>query len=177
MLHFHKAELGDAAAIATLINNAYRGESSRKGWTTEADWIDGLRTDTKSVVQIIGRHDAFMLIGVLQDVIVASICCELTPIDNQPIAQLGMIAVKPALQNRGYGQSLIHAAESVVKREWRVLGFHMQVLTIRHELIAFYERLGYERSGILQAFPENPALWQAKVANLTFEVLVKKLPR
>lgn len=177
MLHFYKAELSDAAAIAALINSAYRGESSRKGWTTEADWIDGLRTDTKTVAQIIGRNDAFILIGVLADVIVASLCCELTPMERQPIAQLGMIAVKPVLQNRGHGKSIIQAAETIAKREWRVQGFHLQVLSVRQELIAFYERLGYERTRIFQAFPQNPALWQTKVTDLTFEMLIKRLPR
>ena len=75
MLNFYKAEVVDAEAIAKLINTAYRGETSRKGWTTEADILDGLRTTTAEIGKIIKRDSAYMLIGVLKDEIVASICC------------------------------------------------------------------------------------------------------
>ena len=63
MLILQKAEINDANNIAQLINSAYRGEASRKGWTTEADLLEGLRTSTKEVAQIIKRTDTFMLIG------------------------------------------------------------------------------------------------------------------
>ncbi|CAN4265933.1 NAT_SF domain containing protein [Methylophilaceae bacterium] len=177
MLHFHKAELVDAQDIAALINSSYRGESSRAGWTTEADILDGLRTTTQEVASIIKRDDAFMLVGVLRDQIVATICCERQDAYGRNIAHLGMIAVKPTLQNKGHGTTMIHAAEAMTFREWRVVGFHMAVITLREELIAFYERLGYARSGEFKNFPENSALWQPKVAGLTLEYLVKIIKR
>ncbi len=177
MLHFHKAELGDAQAIAALINSAYRGESSRAGWTTEADILDGLRTTTQEVASIIKRDDAFILVGVLRDEIIATICCERQEAHGRNIAHLGMIAVKPVLQNKGHGTMMIQAAEVMTLREWRVVGFHMAVITLREELIAFYERLGYARSGEFKSFPENAALWQPKVAGLTLEYLVKIIKR
>ena len=155
MLHFHKAELVDAQDIAALINSSYRGESSRAGWTTEADILDGLRTTTQEVASIIKRDDAFMLVGVLRDQIVATICCERQDAYGRNIAHLGMIAVKPTLQNKGHGTTMIHAAEAMTFREWRVVGFHMAVITLREELIAFYERLGYARSGEFKNFPEK----------------------
>ncbi|MES2502261.1 MAG: GNAT family N-acetyltransferase [Pseudomonadota bacterium] len=177
MLHFHKAELVDAQDIAALINSAYRGESSRAGWTTEADILDGLRTTTQEVASIIKREDAFVLVGVLRDQIVATICCEKQDAYGRNIAHLGMIAVKPTLQNKGHGATMIQAAEAMTAREWRVVGFHMAVITLREELIAFYERLGYVRSGEFKNFPENSALWQPKVAGLTLEYLVKIIRR
>lgn len=177
MLHFHKAELVDAQDIAELINSSYRGESSRAGWTTEADILDGLRTTTQEVASIIKRNDAFVLVGVLRDQIVATICCERQDAYGRNIAHLGMIAVKPTLQNKGHGTTMIHAAEAMTFREWRVVGFHMAVITLREELIAFYERLGYARSGEFKNFPENSALWQPKVAGLTLEYLVKIIKR
>ncbi len=177
MLHFHKAELVDAQDIAALINSAYRGESSRAGWTTEADILDGLRTTTQEVASIIKREDAFVLVGVLRDQIVATICCEKQDAYGRNIAHLGMIAVKPTLQNKGHGATMIQAAEAMTAREWRVVGFHMAVITLREELIAFYERLGYVRSGEFKNFPENSALWQPKVTGLTLEYLVKIIRR
>jgi len=169
MLSFHKAELNDASVIADLVNSAYRGESSRAGWTTEADILDGLRITTPEVATLIRREDAFVLVGVLRDQVVASIACE--RLENT--AKFGLIAVKPTLQNKGYGREMIQAAEVITTREWRVAGFFMSVITLRTELIEFYERLGFERSGQFEDFPENPALWQPKVQSLALEFLVK----
>jgi ribosomal protein S18 acetylase RimI-like enzyme len=177
MLHFHKAELSDAQAIAALINSAYRGESSRAGWTTEADILDGLRTTTQEVASIIQREDAFILVGVLRDEIVATVCCERQDAYGRNIAHFGMIAVKPTLQNKGHGTTMLQAAEAMTFREWRVVGFHMAVITLREELIAFYERLGYLRSGEFKKFPEDSELWQPKVPDLTLEYLVKIIKR
>lgn len=173
MLHFFKAELVDAEAIANLINSAYRGETSRKGWTTEADILEGLRTTTAEVASIIKRNDAFILMGVENDVVVATICCELQVIAFKHTVHFGMIAVKPTLQNKGHGKDLINAAETMTKREWRVAGFHMAVISLRTELIEFYERLGYERTGEFKDFPEESPLWQPKVDGLSLQYLAK----
>lgn len=173
MLHFYKAELSDAQAIAQLINSAYRGENSRKGWTTEADILDGLRTTTEDVANMIKRTDAFMLMGVLNDEIVATIACERQKVADALTAHFGMIAVKPTLQNKGYGKDLITAAEVMTKREWRVAGFHMSVISIREDVIHFYERLGYERTTEFMEFPVNPEIWQPKVDGLVLQYLVK----
>jgi len=169
MLNFYKAELSDAAAIAALVNSAYRGETSRAGWTTEADLLDGLRITTPEVATLIRREDAFVLAGVLRDQVVATIACE--RLENT--AKFSLIAVKPTLQNKGYGREMIRAAEAITTREWRVAGFFMSVITLRTELIEFYERLGFERSGQFEDFPENPSLWQPKVRPLALEYLVK----
>jgi ribosomal protein S18 acetylase RimI-like enzyme len=173
MLNFYKAELIDASAISELVNSAYRGESSRAGWTTEADFLDGLRTNTQEIASIIKRDDAFILIGVLNDQIIATICCEQQIAHGRYTAHLGMIAVKPTLQNQGHGADIIQAAEAIASREWRVVGFYMTVISIRSELIAFYERLGYARTGEFKDFPVNSALWQPKIIGLNLEYLAK----
>ena len=173
MLNFYKAELVDAEAVAKLVNAAYRGETSCKGWTTEADILDGLRTTTSEVGKIIKSKNAFMLIGVFKDEIVATICCEWQELAFKDTVHFGMIAVKPSLQNKGYGKALIKAAEAICLREWRVVGFHMAVISIRHELIAFYERLGYVRTGEFKDFTENSTLWQPKVDGLNLQYLAK----
>ena len=173
MLNFYKAELVDAEAIAKLVNAAYRGETSRKGWTTEADILDGLRTTTAEVSKMIKRKDAFILIGVYRDEIVATIYCEWQELAFKDTVHFGMIAVKPSLQNKGYGKKMIQAAEAMTLREWRVAGFHMAVISIRHELIAFYERLGYKRTGEFADFPVKSDLWQPKVEGLNLQYLAK----
>jgi GNAT superfamily N-acetyltransferase len=173
MLNFHKAELIDAEAIAQLVNFAYRGKTSRIGWTTEADILDGLRTTTAEVGEIIKSENAFILIGVLKDEVVATICCEWQELGLKNTVHFGMIAVKPKLQNKGYGKTLIQAAEAICLREWQVAGFHMAVISIRHELIEFYERLGYIGTGEFTEFPVNSDLWQPKVEGLNLLYLAK----
>ena len=175
MLIFQKAEISDASAIAQLINSAYRGEASRKGWTTEADLLEGLRTTTADVAKIIKREDAFMLIGTHNNEIVATICCEWQAIAGSNTAHFGMIAVKPSLQNKGYGKQIIAAAEALTRREWRAVGFTMTVISIRHDVIKFYEKLGYQRTGEFKDFPVNPELWQPKVEGLNLQYLAKLL--
>lgn len=174
MLNFHKAELADASFIAQLINSAYRGETSRKGWTHEADILDGLRIHIDEIAQIIKPDSAavsprFIIIGEKNDEIIATICCE----KHNTNAHLGMIAVKPTLQNKGYGKAIIQAAEAITLREWRVTGFAMDVISIRTELLAFYERLGYKPTGKLSTFPVNPLIWQPKVNGLKLARLEK----
>ena len=173
MLLFQKAEISDASAVAQLVNSAYRGEISRKGWTTEADLLEGLRTTRQELAEIIKREDAFMLIGIINNEIVATICCEWQAIADNNTAHFGMIAVKPTLQNKGYGKQIIQAAEALTRREWRVVGFTMTVISLRHELITFYEKLGYQRTGEFKEFPKKPELWQPKVESLNLQYLAK----
>lgn len=173
MLNFYKAELSDAQTLAQLINSAYRGESSRKGWTTEADILDGLRTTTQDIANIILSADQFILMGELNGEIIACMRCERQILSNHPTANFGMIAVKPSLQNKGYGKDIIRAAEAITKREWRVVGFYMSVISLRLELIEFYERLGYVRTGEYVEFPVKPDLWQPKMEGLNLQYLAK----
>jgi hypothetical protein len=51
----------------------------------------------------------------------------------------------------------------------------MTVISCRNELLAFYERRGYRRTGVSKAFPVNPELWLPKVADLRLEMLEKAL--
>ncbi|MFT7228062.1 MAG: ribosomal protein S18 acetylase RimI-like enzyme [Methylophilaceae bacterium] len=77
-----------------------------------------------------------------------------------------MIAVKPKLQNKGYDKILIQAAEAICLREWQVVAFHMAVISIRHELIGFYERFSSIRTGDFTGFPVNFYLLRSKVEGL-----------
>ena len=51
-LEFRCATLADVDTIVTLVESAYRGESSKAGWTTEADLLDGQRTDRDTVQRL-----------------------------------------------------------------------------------------------------------------------------
>jgi GNAT superfamily N-acetyltransferase len=138
-LFFRCALISESAAIAALVNAAYRGESSRQGWTTEADLLDGLRTTAKDVQQVIESEHNVILVCVSGDELIASVCLE----KKADAAYVGMFVVKPAMQGTGIGKQLLTYAESYAAQYWSVSKFCMHVITLRHELIAFYERRGY----------------------------------
>jgi len=169
MRHFRKAVLTDAEAISKLVNMAYRGESSRAGWTTEADILDGLRTSADEVERLITSEDTIVLLCLDDDELLGSICLEKV----NAIVHIGMFVVNPILQANGIGKCLLAEAEKFAQETWAVNKFQMHVITLRHELIAFYERRGYWRTGLLSEFPVNLAVWQPKLAGLQLETLEK----
>lgn len=173
MLNFFKAELTDSSTLSELINSAYRGESSRQGWTTEADILDGVRTTTADIAKIVQSTSQFILMGELNQEIVACVQCQQQTLSGHPTVHFSMVAVKPTLQNKGHGKDILQAAEAMTKREWRAVGFYMSVISMREDVIAFYERLGYERTGEYIDFPVNPEKWQPKVAGLNLQYLAK----
>ena len=190
MIEIRLAQHTDAEAIANLINSAYRGESSRAGWTTEADLIDGLRTTAQEIAALIQRPHLFILIGELRigalemgkqemgnidQQVVATICCECLEEGGQHKAKLGMIAVKPTLQNQGLGRQMILAAEAHALNQWSIQKYCMTVVTARDTLIAFYNRLGYQPTGLVRPFPYESDLWQVKVEGLQFEYFEKPI--
>jgi len=168
-LSFRPADVIESSKIAALANTAYRGETSRQGWTTEADLLDGLRTTAQEVQQLIESDASVILLCKMDGEIVGSVCVE----KSVDAVHVGMFVVNPALQGAGIGKQLLTYAESYAKQRWNADRFLMHVITLRHELIAFYERRGYRRTGIFKTFPVNPEMWQPKLSGLQLEVLQK----
>jgi ribosomal protein S18 acetylase RimI-like enzyme len=169
MQHFRKAVLTDAEAISKLVKMAYRGESSRAGWTTEADILDGLRTSAEEVERLIVAKNTIILLCLNDAELLGSICIEMA----QTTVHIGMFVVNPALQAKGIGKQMLAEVEKLAQEMWIVDKFQMHVITLRHELILFYERRGYLRTGIVGEFPVNPEVWQPKLAGLQLETLEK----
>ncbi len=172
MIHsMSKAAKQDAGQIAALVNLAYRGESSKQGWTTEADLLAGRRTDTEEILQLISSDDSMFLLYKAEVELIGSVHLH----KQAEQVCLGMLAVSPSLQGRGIGRQLLKAAEQTAQETWAVNKSVMTVIACRNELIAFYERRGYRRTGVSKEFPVNPALWMPKVADLRLEILEKVL--
>jgi ribosomal protein S18 acetylase RimI-like enzyme len=168
-LSFRAASEGDEEFIAALINSAYRGDSSRAGWTTEADLLEGTRTNPNEVLGLIQARDSTMLLCQQADQIVG--CVYLQKRDEA--GYLGMFVVSPKLQGSGIGKQFMAAAEDHVQRQWGVRRMIMSVITLREELIAYYERRGYRRTGKFEPFPTDLEDTITLVDNLQFETLEK----
>lgn len=170
-LSFRRATPADIDTIVTLVNSAYRGDTSRQGWTTEADLLDGQRTDADELYKLITTENSLLLLGWQDGELISSVHLEKTPQG----AYLGMLTIKPGLQGQGLGKRVMQEAEEFARQQWGADTMRMTVITLRHELIAFYERRGYRRTGELIPFPSSPRFGLPKVADLQLEVMEKPL--
>ena len=172
ILSFRYAVGADVETIVALVNSAYRGESSRAGWTTEADLLDGQRTDAKEIAELIGADDSRILLCLRGNKIIGSVHLART---DAITAYMGMLVIRPVLQGRGMGRRFMLHAESAARAEWGVARMQIQVISLRYELIAYYERLGYRRTGGIRPFPTDPRYGIPRITGLQFVVLEKVL--
>ncbi|UYZ64034.1 GNAT family N-acetyltransferase [Hymenobacter weizhouensis] len=158
MLTFSPATAADIPAVVALVNSAYRGESSRQGWTTEADLLDGSRTDADDLHSILAAPGATLLLArTAAGELLGSVYLK----HQAPDLYLGMLTVVPTQQGRGLGKQLLAAAEAHA-RSLGCTSILMTVISVRHELLAWYERHGFARTGETASFPADPRFGQPR---------------
>ncbi|MDB5708019.1 MAG: family acetyltransferase [Sphingomonas bacterium] len=163
----------DLAPLHALIEGAYRGDGARRGWTHEADLIDGQRTDTETLAAIIDDARQHILVVRNDDAIIG--CVALTD-KGDGTCYLGMLTVAPDLQAAGLGRQLIEAGERHVAASFGARRIEMTVIAQRAELIAWYERRGYHRTGERRPFPYgDPRIGTPRSDALDFIVLERDL--
>ncbi|WP_449425059.1 GNAT family N-acetyltransferase [Rhodanobacter lindaniclasticus] len=168
---FRVASAEDIPAIVALVESAYRGESGLRGWTTESHLLDGQRTDAADVGTLIARPDSRVLLATRGGALVAS--CH---IERQGAAgYFGMFAVDPGEQGHGLGKQVLAQAERIAREQWHCRAMRMTVIVQREELIAWYVRRGYRRTGEQRPFPYGDERFGIpRRADLRFEVLTKE---
>jgi ribosomal protein S18 acetylase RimI-like enzyme len=171
-LVFRTATITDIPALIELVTSAYRGDASRAGWTTEADLLDGQRVDAEGLRADIEHEHSLVLLAERNDELLA---CAHVAIEDDA-GYFGMFSVQPTQQGSGVGKAMMAEAERIAREQWRLAAMRMTVIDVRDELIAFYQRRGYARTGIFKPFPYGDARFGLPKRNdLRFEVLEKTL--
>lgn len=169
---FRVAAEADTGALVELLNSAYRGDTSRKGWTTEAHLLDGQRVDAEGVAETLTAPNVRVVLAEVAGQLVA--CCELQR-GGDSEAYFGMFAVRPTEQGGGLGSRLLAEAERMAQ-DWGCQRLRMLVIRQRTDLISWYERRGYHRTGATEAFPYgDPRYGLPKRDDLRFEELAKPI--
>jgi ribosomal protein S18 acetylase RimI-like enzyme len=161
----------DIAPIEKLVNSAYRGDSSRKGWTTEADLLDGIRTNKDVLSGMINRGDSIVLkCSNAKNQLVGCVYLQ----KKEDKLYLGMLTVAPDIQAQGIGKKLLQAAEEYAQTQ-QCTAITITVISLRQELIKWYERRGYKATGERKPFPSNDPRFGLPKQQLEFIVMEKQL--
>jgi ribosomal protein S18 acetylase RimI-like enzyme len=171
-VEFRCATFADVADVVVLVESAYRGDASRAGWTTEADLLDGQRTDAEELASILKDADARLLLATRGREIVGCVLLR----REAAGAYIGMLAVRPFLQALGIGKHLLAEAEKRACIEFGAKRSRMTVIEQRQDLIAWYARRGYLATTLTEPFPYgNPRFGLPRRTDLRFVVLEKAL--
>ena len=164
------ATAADVPALTALINRAYRGEASLQGWTTEDHLLDGPRISEAALLDMLRTPQATLL--TYRDASGSLAGCVYLHQQGTQL-YLGTLAVAPDAQAQGVGRQLLAAADAYARQQGCTT-LKITVLSARPELLAWYERHGYGRTGVAEAFPDTVAFGRPRQP-LTLLELVKSL--
>lgn len=176
MLGFRTANAADIADALALVEKAFRGESSTRGWTHEADLLGGQRTDAQALSAIVANPTEALILAERNSALLGCVMLADRGVrEGRRIGYLGMLAVDPDLQAGGVGGALVNEAERRA-REFGAEYMEMTVIKRRTELIHWYLRRGYALTGREEPFPlDDPRFGLPKTRDLSFVVLAKPL--
>jgi ribosomal protein S18 acetylase RimI-like enzyme len=144
-----EADPAQAAPLALLINQAYRGHhGAATGWTSSGHLLGGERIRVDDVVRLLTDVDRQCLVltasgGLIGCVLISSL--------RPGVGEIGLLAVRPDHQSAGIGRYLLTAAEKALVTRWQAVTAELTVLSPRSELEAWYRRLGYRPTGRRQS--------------------------
>ncbi|CAF1401660.1 unnamed protein product [Rotaria sordida] len=156
-LVYRVATASDCHSLAALINNSYGGELSRQGWVdrTHLFSAEGRRTNENTLFNMINSDTHVFLVFFGEDDQTLKGCISLQHKPGVKTAYIGMFAVRPDLQSRGYGKFILSAAENYAMNNWNAQYIELSVITQIPELISYYERRGYTDTGQRQPYPAH----------------------
>lgn len=177
-VRLRQATLADTAALVDLLNRCYR---SPEGWTHEAELIGGIRTTSDEIQKMIESDTVYLFVLPSPNddsQILGCISVDFTPKDGKPMAYIGTFAVMPELQGKGIGDVMLAAVETFATRHAKAKNlshFSMTILSHRPELLAYYQRRGYQMTGETMPFPVDGNNGEPKRDDLLLNYLQKPI--
>lgn len=172
---FAPAAPSEHEALVALVNSAYRGQGAQAGWTTEAGYIDGQRIDLESLRADLAASPQALILTARDDADGPILGCVWLEPAKAQVWYLGMLTIRPDLQDRQLGRTLLAAGEAYA-RERGATRMQMTVVHIRDTLIAWYERRGYTLTGETRPFPHGDDRFGKPLRkDLSFVVMEKAL--
>ena len=165
-LQLKKARLEQCVEICDLINLTYRGEF---GWSRETHIIEGNRTSEHEIASAITNPVAHFFVVIQRERLIS--CIYVAREDD--CAYIGFFSVHPDFQAKGMGKQVLKQAELFALTQLNIQKYRMYVVSQRSELIAFYERRGYDRTGKIEAYPCHLGAGIPRINGLTIEYLEK----
>lgn len=179
-LTFRYAAPGDRDALHNLIERAYRGPETAGRWDSESHILKGPRTDAAFIEDRINDEDSRFVIAERDGALVG--CALIQKAANTECANgeaanadayFGMFAIDPDIRSGGLGRAVLAECERRVRDLWNPPGLMMTVISIREQLIDWYERRGYELTGERLPFPFSETTGEVR---RDFDLLVLRKP-
>ena len=159
-LNIRTAKNDDVAQLVELINLAYRAQSDRS-WTTEKKFVDGTRITNEQLSEDLNRSNFKLFVGENEQGLL--VACIGLSLDHNSV-EIGTFAIDSLVQNLGYGKQMLNYVEAYVAQSClEVRDLIMYVLDVRSELIAYYQRRGYQITGHIEPYPVNANVGQPLV--------------
>lgn len=152
-LNFRVASADDAAELQQLIQVAFRAEDSRQGWIADMALNRRFTVGIAQIEKAATEPDSdFLVASDSAGNTVATIGVSKQEPDH---ARIFMLAVDRRHQQGGLGRQVLAYAEEYCQRNWGVTRLGLDALSTRHELISWYLRRGYQKTGETKPFPRE----------------------
>jgi GNAT superfamily N-acetyltransferase len=148
----HPAVEADYAGIVDLANLAYRGSGSTASWNIETGIIEGQRLNESLLREDLAAKSGAQLLTYRDDADGPLLGTVWLDERKDGVWNLGLLTIRPDLQNKQLGRALLAAAEDFAK-ERGGRRIRMTVVNVRDTLITWYQRRGYRLTGETQPFP------------------------
>lgn len=166
------AQQADIAEIMDVVNLAYRGGKASVAWKNENHLVQGpriVREDLEKYISTAGS--AILLLRTISGVLAGTVQIE----KHADEAHIGMLSVHPEYQNFGLGKRLLLMGEDYASKNFHCKTGKMFVFGGRHELLAWYQKMGYESTGETKPFFGPESGLTPLVQNPHFVVVAKEL--
>lgn len=124
-------------------------------------FVDGTRITNEQLNGDLSRSNFKLFVGENEQGLL--VACIGLSFDHNSV-EIGTFAIDPTIQNLGYGREMLNYVEAYVAQSCsEVRDLIMYVLDVRSELIAYYQRRGYQITGHTEPYPVNANVGQPLV--------------